>query len=363
MVSDFYGVIMAGGGGTRLWPLSRQKSPKQVLPIFGDQSLFQVALNRLQGLIAPENTFVVTTEALYQILAPTAPQLTQSQYLLEPMPRGTASVVGLSAAILSLKNPNAVMAVLTADHIIQNVKLFQEYLLQAYQIAQTGDLVTLGIQPTFPSTGYGYIETGEKIGLEGISEAFKVARFVEKPDLENASRMVDSGRYFWNSGMFIWRVDTILHEFEIWMPELYTKLMEIKASWNTTERTQKLAAVWPTIKPETIDYGIMEKAKRVAVIRAADLNWNDVGSWNSLTDVIPPNAESNLILANNSLQLGARSTIVYEDQSEKLVALIGTEDLIVIDTKDALLVCKKEDSQRIKEIVQMIKDQHRDKYL
>ena len=193
-----------------MWPLSRQKSPKQVLPIFGDQSLFQIALNRLQGLIAPENTYVVTTEALYQILAPTAPQLTQASILLEPLPRGTASVVGLSAAVLSLQNPNAVMAVLTADHIIQNVKLFQEYLLQAYQLAQSGDLVTLGIQPTFRIHRIWLHRNWREARVGRHSEAFKVERFIEKPDLENASRMLNSGKYFWNSGMFIWRVDAIL---------------------------------------------------------------------------------------------------------------------------------------------------------
>lgn len=363
MISDFYAVIMAGGGGTRLWPLSRQKSPKQVLPIFGEQSLFQIALNRLQGLICTENTYVVTTRDLHQILAPSAPQLSQAQYLLEPLPRGTASVVGLAATVLSLQNPNAVMAVLTADHIIQNVQLFQQYLEQAYQLAQSGVLVTLGIQPTFPSTGYGYIETGEKLPGAAETHAFQVERFVEKPDLTNATRMTESGNFLWNSGMFIWRVDAILREFEQWMPELYTKLMDIKASWNTNERVETLAAIWPSIHPETIDYGIMEKAKQVVVIPAVDLNWNDVGSWSSLTDVLEPNVGSNLVLARKSIQLGTTNAIVYEDQPEKLVALIGTEDLIVIDTKDALLVCKKEDAQRIKEIVQRIKDQHLEEYL
>lgn len=360
---DFYAVIMAGGGGTRLWPLSRKNHPKQMLQIFGDQSLFQIAVARLQGVIEPCDIFVVTTRELYSGLHLTSPQIMPDQFLLEPQPRGTAAVVGLAAAVLSIQNPTAVMAVLTADHIIQNVNLFQQLLKNAYTVAQSGQLVTLGIHPTFPSTGYGYIEVGDRLTKFDDINAHQVVRFVEKPDLTSAEKMLASGKYAWNSGMFIWRVDVILQQFQTLMPELYSKLMLIRDSWNTSEREQVLAQVWPTIVPETIDYGIMEKADEVAVLPAEGLDWNDVGSWSSLSDVLESDAESNIILANSTIKVDTTSSIIFEKNPEKLVAALGVKDLIIVDTEEALLVCKRNDAQRIKEIVQILKDRHLDQFL
>ena len=360
---DYYAVIMAGGGGTRLWPLSHKGHPKQLLQIFGDQSLYQIAVARLQNVIDLSKTYVVTTRELYSGLHQSTPFLPASQFLLEPQPRGTASVIGLAAAVLSLDNPQAVMAVLTADHLIQNVDNFQQLLKDAYQVAQSGWLVTLGIQPTFPATGYGYIEVGDPMDEFNQINSHRVVRFTEKPELSTAERMLAGGNFVWNSGMFVWRVDTILEQFHKYMPKLYAKLMLIRESWSTTDRETVLAQIWPTLEPETIDYGIMEKADNVAVIPAENLGWNDVGSWSSLDDVMEADPAQNIILAKSNIAVDTESSVIYEDNPEKLIATMGLKDIIIVDTENALLVCTKDDSQRIKELVQIIKDRQLNQFL
>jgi mannose-1-phosphate guanylyltransferase len=333
------------------------------MTIFGAQSLYQMAVARLNGLFDDQNIRVVTTQDQFKVLLPSTPQLAPSQFLLEPEPRGTASVIGLAAAILSIHDPQAVMAVLTSDHLIQNVTLFQDLMRNAYEVAQSGVLVTMGIHPEYPSTGYGYIQVGDKFDLSDVPSARKVIRFVEKPDLPHAEEMLASGNYLWNSGMFFWRVDVILREFELHMPMLYQALMEIKAAWETPDRDDTIQRIWPTIQPETIDYGIMEKAQHVAVIPAEGLEWNDVGSWNSLPDVMPGNADGNIILSKSVVSLDTSSSIIYEHNPDKLIALKGLNNMIVIDTDDALLICPREEAQHIREIVAELKKRRLDQYL
>lgn len=279
MIDHLYAVIMAGGGGTRLWPLSRQARPKQVLRLGTDQTLFQLATSRLQGLIPPERILIVTVADMAGSLQPLVPQIPVENYLLEPAPRGTASVVGLAAAFLIKKDPQAVMVVLTADHIIENVILFQQLLSTGYSIAQTGHLVTLGIHPTAPSTGYGYIQRGDLVTAANGLSIYKVTRFREKPNLKLAQEMIASGDHDWNSGMFIWQAQTIWKEFQRQMPELFSVISEISAAVDTPTQNSTIQSLWMGIKPQTIDYGIMENAQNVVVIPAVDLGWNDVGSW------------------------------------------------------------------------------------
>lgn len=360
---SYYAVIMAGGGGTRLWPLSRKASPKQVIKLFGEQSLYQIAVARLQGVIAPEDIRVVTTRDLFADLQQSTPFMNAEQFLLEPQPRGTASVVGLAAAVLSLQDPQAMMAIMTADHIIQNVSLFQQLLREAQAVAQQGYLVTMGILPTEPATGFGYIETGERLPDQTDIRAHRVIRFVEKPNLETAQHMLAAGNYYWNSGMFFWRVDVILEQFRQFMPDLYERLMRIRDAWQTPQRDEEIASLWPDIVPQTVDYGIMEKAERVAVLPAEGMGWHDVGSWNSLNEVIHADENDNILLGDQIIDLDTRASIVYEKDSTKVVATLGLQDMIVIDTEEALLVCRREDSQRIKEIIQAINNRHMEKYL
>jgi mannose-1-phosphate guanylyltransferase len=359
----YYAVIMAGGGGTRLWPLSRRTSPKQMLRLTGERTMFQIAVDRLAGLFTPERIMVVTVAEQAQALQNQCPEIPMENYLLEPMPRGTASVVGLAAMALQARDPDAVMAVLTADHFIQNVEGFHQVLTSAEQVAQEGYLVTLGITPTFPATGYGYIQQGQKIGSYGGLTAYLAQRFVEKPDETNALRLLESGDHHWNSGMFIWRVDRIMEEFERLMPALYQQLLEILAVWKETSRSEVLNTVWPQIKPQTIDYGIMEHARRVAVLPARELGWNDVGSWESLYDVLQADADGNILVNAQHLSLDTHESLVCTDNPKRLIVTIGVKDLVVVDTGDALLICNRHDAQRVREVVSQLKQTNRTEYL
>ncbi len=362
-MKDYYAVIMAGGGGTRLWPLSRKKQPKQMLKIFGEQTLFQIAVNRLHGLFQDQNICVVTTQDQFDKLSPTAPQLKKDQYLLEPEPKGTAAVIGLAAIRLFRQNPEAVMAVLTADHIIQNIKLFHAALSQAYQLAQEGFLVTLGMVPNQPSTGYGYIQKGEVVPSAQDLVANRVIRFVEKPDYDTAVQYLKSGEYLWNGGMFFWRVDKILDEFQKQMPELFDFLQKINHRWDESGDDAPFDEIWKDIKPQTVDYGIMEHAENVTVIPLKDLGWNDVGSWDSLSEVINTDEYGNIMLANTNSTLDTQGCIVYEDDPKKLISVLGVKDLVVIDTPDALLICPRSEAQRIREVVADVKLKHQERYL
>ena len=359
MIENFYAVIMAGGGGTRLWPLSRQGRPKQMLKLGQERSLFQVAVDRLAGLLPPERILVVTVEDQAQGLQEQCPEIPSDNFLLETMPRGTASVVGYAAAVLHKKEPDSVMVVLTADHIIGNFKLFQQILRAADQVAGEDYLVTLGVTPTFPATGYGYTRQGEPIGKYLELDVYKVLEFTEKPELPEAERMFKSGDYAWNSGMFIWRTDAILKEFDRQMPELSSQLGLIKEAWGTSEQEETIRKVWPEIKPQTIDFGIMENAEKVAVIPALDLQWNDVGSWEAIFDLLPEDEEGNINKGIEHLALDTKGTLVYGENSPRLVVTIGTEDLIIVDTGDILLVCKRDQAQDVRRAVNKLREEGR----
>ena len=355
MNEHYYAVIMAGGGGTRLWPLSRVANPKQMLPLVGERSLFQISVNRLDGIFAPERILVVTVAEQAAALQAQCPQIPVENYLLEPMPRGTASVVGLAAVALAARDPQAIMAVLTADHIFKNEGYFQALLLAAFDAAQDGHLVTLGIAPTFPATGYGYIQQGERVAKYQDLNAYAVRRFVEKPDESYAREMLASGDHAWNSGMFVWQVARIQAEFRRQMPELASMLNEISEAWNQPQSESVVRRLWPQIQPETIDYGIMENAQDVVVIPAEGLGWNDVGSWEALFDIFPADERGNIALGGRHLALDTQQTLVFTSNEERLIVTIGVDDLVVVDTGDVLMVCKKDQAQKVRQIVQNLK--------
>lgn len=355
MYSDYYAVIMAGGGGTRLWPLSRQARPKQMLSLFDERTLFQTAVSRLDGLFPPERIYVVTVAEQASELQGQCPEIPVENYLIEPMPRGTASVVGLAAVALQQRDPQAVMAVLTSDHFIGDNERFHQLLRSAYQVAKDGYLVTLGIEPTFPATGFGYIQSGEQVGTYQGLNAYRVLRFKEKPNEELAREMLESGDHSWNSGMFVWQVSQIMQEFRRQMPALAGSLEEISRHWGGPEERATVERIWPTIQVETIDFGVMEGARQVAVIPAAGLGWNDVGSWDSLFDVLPADEHGNIVMGGEHVGLNTRGSLMYVNQPHRLIVTIGVEDIVVVDTGDVLLVCRKDQAQKVRDVVNHLK--------
>lgn len=362
-MDHFFAVIMAGGSGTRLWPVSRRKHPKHILPLLEDRSLFQTTVERLEGLIPVEKLLVVTTESQHQQLKEQAPNIPEENFLLEPEPRGTASVVGLAAMVIHQRDPRAVMAILPSDHYISNNDLFQHIMKIGVQVAKKDYLVTLGITPTFPATGYGYIQRGEPVPEYFDYPVYQVLKFKEKPAEQQAREMIAQRDHSWNSGMFIWKTDRILDEFSRQMPGLKNTLDSISTAWMTTQRAQVLSEAWRNLVPETIDYGIMEHAGKVAVIPASGLDWNDVGSWDSLFEVLLPDENGNIVFSGQHLAVDTHASLVYGNHDGRLIVTIGVDDLIVVDSGDVLLVCKKEHAQEVRQAVEDLKNSDRKRYL
>lgn len=354
-----YALIMAGGVGSRLWPRSRKQTPKQLLNLISEQTMFQEAVARLDPLFKPEQIFVVASADYVPTMQEQVPQLSPQNYVVEPCGHGTAPCIGLAALYLRHLDPDAIMAVLTADHFIEKGEVFRQALFAAGRLAGQGRLVTLGIQPSFPATGYGYILRAEELADVGDVEAYRVKRFTEKPDLATARKFLATGRYYWNSGMFIWRVTDVMAEFRHQMPELYDQLVEIDAAIGTPQEKEVLERVWQDVENQTIDYGIMEGARNVAVI-PADIGWSDVGSWATLLDILPGDGEGNVVTGRH-LGVDTKRTLVYSPH--RLVATVGLEDMIVVDAGDALLVCPRDRAQDVKKIVDELNARGEDTYL
>ncbi len=358
-----YAVIMAGGGGTRLWPISRKDRPKQLLPLLGDETLFQGTVARLADLFTPERILVVTVEKQAELMREQVPSIPAENYLIEPAPRGTASVVGLAATILRKRDPHAVMAILPSDHYIRNRELFHYLLREAFDVANQGYLVTLGITPVFPSAAYGYIQQGEALDANFRYPVYRVKRFKEKPDEKTAQEFLRSRDHSWNSGMFIWRADAILSEIERQMPDLYAALDKIAKAWGTPQQNEVLSTVWHNVKVETIDYGVMERAEQVVVLPAGGLGWNDVGSWDTLFDVLFPDMDGNVSTTAQHLALETHNSLVYGNNGERLIVTIGIDDTVIVDAGDVLLVCKSDQAQKVRDVVEHLKKHRQEKFL
>lgn len=327
-----------------------------MLRLIEQRSLFQMAVDRLEGLYVPQNILVVTVAEQVGELREQCSQIPEENFLVEPMPRGTASVAGLAAVALVERDPKAVMAVLTSDHYIGNQEWFQNLLKVACKVAEQNYLVTLGITPTYAATGYGYIQQGALLGRFHGVDVFHVVRFKEKPDELQAQLMLATGDHTWNSGMFIWKAQRILEEIQQQMPALSEALEKIRAKWNTPERGVVLAEEWSKLKTETIDYGIMEGAKDVAVIPAGSLRWSDVGSWDSLFDVLPADSNGNIVMGGHHFGLDTRQSLVYVNEEHRLIVTIGVRDLVVVDTGDVLLICRKDEAQKVRHVVHLLKE-------
>lgn len=350
-----YAVVLAGGGGTRLWPVSRRRHPKQMIPLIGEHSLFQTTVHRLEGLFPPERILVVTAQEQAKKLKAQAPGIPKENFLLEPAPRGTASAIGLAAALLQKRDPQAVMASLHSDHYIRHQDLFHLLVRIAVDVAEKDYLVTLGIAPTYPATVYGYIRRGALLPETFGYPVYNVLNFIEKPEDKQARTFIATGEYSWNSGMFFWKVENIMAEISRQMPDLYSVLMQIGDVWGSRKRESTLKALWPGLKNETIDYGIMENANRVAVLPAGGLEWSDIGNWNSLFDVLLSDKDGNIVVGGQHFSLDTSNSLVYGNGDSRLIVTIGVNNLIIVDTGDVLLVCRKEQASKVRQVVDHLK--------
>ena len=363
MAGELFAVIMAGGGGTRLWPASRRLRPKQSLRLVGERTLFQMAVDRLRGLLPAERILVVTGTDQAGLLREQAPDLPESSFVLEPAPRGTAAVAGLAGLIIQQRSPGAVMACLTADHSIAHPDRLLAALQAAHALALEGDLVTLGISPTYAATGYGYIERGEPRGMFAGYPAFRVRSFKEKPAAEIAQAYLTDGQHYWNSGMFVWRVDRLREEIASHMPALEAVLRAVASKLKATSDPAVYAGDWSALPAQTIDYGLMEHAAGVSVIPADDLGWCDIGGWDRLFEILSSDADGNLVLgAGKPLMIDTQGTLVYGDVAERLVVTLGVEDLVVVDSGDVLLVCSRARAEEVRRVVDLLASGGRAEY-
>ena len=346
---NIYAIIMAGGIGSRFWPRSKKKTPKQLLKIFGDHTMIQQTVHRLKGLVKDENIYVITNKIQKAGVLTQLSQIPVENIIEEPFGRNTAACIGLASVLISRKDPDAVTLVLPADHIISGEKEFHETLLRAANFAnESRGLVTIGIQPSKPETGYGYIQIDENAVKDSI---YKVLTFAEKPNYETAVRFLESGDFFWNSGMFIWRADTILEEMKCYLPELYEGLVKIRDAIGTKEFEDTLTTVYGLIKKISIDYGIMEKSKKVYITKGA-FSWSDVGSWEAVYELNPKDDQGNAKVGKVYYE-SSKNSYVYSP--DKFVAIIGIDNLIVINNDDSLLICDRSKAQDVKKVVDYLK--------
>ncbi|MGA1844749.1 MAG: mannose-1-phosphate guanylyltransferase [bacterium] len=358
MYTSVYAAILAGGHGTRFWPRSRKRNPKQLLDIIGSESMIRLTLARIEPYIPLDNLFIITSRDLAPLISDHLPQLKPGNILAEPCGRNTAPALSLAAAHLLVQDPDSVMVVLTADHLIQKKSSFLNLLNKGVELARNSDhLITLGITPAFPETGYGYIQMGECIDNEHL--CYRVKRYVEKPDRKTAQAYLKDGGYLWNSGMFIWRTQAFWNALEKFLPAMHSQFCLIKDSLEGEGYDETLRRVYETVESISVDYGIMEKSDRVLVIRA-DIGWNDVGSWTALEQILEKGENGNIIVGHH-LGIDSQNIIAYSHK--KLLATIGIKDLIIVDTDDALLVCHKDRAQDIKNLVSLLEQKGMEEYL
>jgi mannose-1-phosphate guanylyltransferase len=342
-------VILAGGSGTRLWPLSTPSFPKQFLPLPNGRSMIQESLARVETLVSPEQAWVVTGRSMVELVHEHLPSLPVSHILGEPMGRSTAAAIGWAATTIAKRDPQAIMMVLTADHVITKIDVFNQALRLAARLAGQGYLVTLGIKPTGPETGYGYIRYADPL-TEGFNhQAFYGERFIEKPNVATAQAYLQDGHYVWNSGMFVWKVETILAELHMHLPELARKIDTIVESMGTADERATLDELWPTLQTISIDYGVMEKTSKFAVI-PVDIGWNDVGNWEQYGLLFPADEHAVRCVGHHQ-GLGSQNIFVYNN-TQRQVYTIGLEDVVVVEMNDKTVICHKDAVQRVKELAE-----------
>lgn len=350
-----YAVIMAGGSGTRFWPRSTKKLPKQFLSLFGGGTMIQNTATRIEPFIPQERILVVTNDSYVDLVKNQLPGVPDENIVGEPVAKNTAPCVAIAAEMLQKKDPDATMVVLPADHHIENPNAFLQYLKAAIQKAESGEyLVTMGIQPDRPETGYGYIH-GDNSTVETFNDAsvYPVHAFKEKPDQETAQQFLESGDYYWNSGMFIWSAKSVLSAFEDYLPQMYKLVKESSEGLYEDAHTESINDFYHACESVSIDYGIMEDADNVFVV-PGEFGWNDVGSWTAAYDLGEKDKEGNVIRSKQFTSADSQNNIVFSE-SGKMISLVGVEGFAIVETDDAILVCKLDEAQKVKEIVNELK--------
>ncbi|MBW1942638.1 MAG: mannose-1-phosphate guanylyltransferase [Deltaproteobacteria bacterium] len=348
-------VIMAGGMGTRFWPLSTAQRPKQFLKLFDDRSLLQKSFDRIADLFAPERILVLTNRAFVDLTREQLPEIPVENIIGEPLKRDTAAAVCLGALLCREIFGNPVMITLTADHMIEPQEVFHKTLLSAVNMAQQSSaLYTLGIQPTHPSTGYGYLELGQKVADDGEIEHFKLIRFKEKPDPETARQYVASGRFLWNSGMFVWNTDNILDEMTRYLPHHVKAISEAVQAFDTSRWMEALEGAFASLERISIDYGVMEKAMEVRCVWCR-FSWKDVGGWQALSDYLPQ-AEGGNYFRGHLEQLDSKGNLVFCEDPEETVMLVGVQDLIAVRSGGNTLITHKDRAEEVKKLVEKMQE-------
>ena len=356
----FWAIVPAGGSGTRLWPLSRAARPKFLLTLTGKKSLLQQTVDRLTPLATPERTLVVCGPAHAAPVARQLPELPEANIIVEPAPRGSAPAIVLATALIARREPNAVVGSFAADHEVADQDAFTRAIRTAIAAARQGWLVTVGLEPTRPETGYGYIErSADVVAQADEGTVYRSVRFVEKPDLATATAYLEAGRSLWNASMFVWQAGTLLEEVARQQPELFAAVTRIAASWGLPDQDRVTAEVWANLAESTIDQGILERAERVAVV-PANMGWSDVGDWNNLGDLIEQDDAGNRV--RGDLVQEASTDCVVWSETDRLVALVGLTDVAIVDTEDALLVVNRKHAQEVRRIVEQLKTADRTGY-
>ncbi len=347
---ELVAVIMAGGMGTRFWPLSTKQKPKQFTALFGERSLLQMSVDRLRGLIPPERSLVLTNAAHVSLVREQLPELPEGNVIGEPVRRDTAAAVALAAVLVQKRFGNCVILTLTADHLIEPTELFQQNLISAArQVAQNNVFYTFGIRPAFPATTYGYLETGASVLKDDGIEHFELGTFKEKPDLETARKYIASGRFLWNSGMFVWRAASILEEVRTWLPKHFEALSPLGLYDSTPGWQNALEEAFSAIQPISIDYGVMEKTRVPLRCVAALFSWTDVGGWLAMQDFLTKDARENATRGNVKT-VDASGNLVFCEVPDETVSLIGVKDLIIVRSGNRTLVARKDEVDRLKDL-------------